>query len=110
MAEEVVNPNAVAEEEQYEDDSLGARFMDWVRTELIWYAGSFTVHLLGLSLLLLMGNFTTGVIIGDAPSFEEVKAEKEQKDATEEELKKFEIGDADDTPPPELDVDRKSVV
>ena len=56
--------------------------MDWVRTELIWYAGSFTVHLLGLSLLLLMGNFTTEVIIGDAPSFEEVKVEKEQKEAT----------------------------
>ena len=33
------------------------RFLDWVRTELVWYAGSFSFHLLGLSVLLLLPNF-----------------------------------------------------
>ena len=28
--------------------------MDWVRTDLIWYAGSFTFHLLLMSSLLLL--------------------------------------------------------
>ena len=45
---------AVMDETAYEeDDSLAERIADWARTELVWYAGSFTIHLLGLSLLLL---------------------------------------------------------
>ena len=39
-------------------DTWTDRFGDWVRNELIWYAASFTFHLLGLSALLLLGNFT----------------------------------------------------
>ena len=44
------------EEELYRDETLSERFMDWVRTELVWYAGSFTLHLLLISALLLLGN------------------------------------------------------
>ena len=49
MAEAAVKPVPVEEEEQVQDDTFSARFMEWVRTELVWYAGSFTIHLLGLS-------------------------------------------------------------
>ncbi len=61
------------DEEQYEDDdSLGARFMDWVRTELVWYAGSFTFHLFGLSLLLLIPSAISDSA-EDTRSFDEVE-------------------------------------
>ena len=48
MANEIENP-VLVEEELDQEDTLSERFMDWVRTELIWYAGSFTFHLLLLS-------------------------------------------------------------
>jgi hypothetical protein len=106
MAEQEVNAAVPAEEEELyqDDDSLGARFMDWVRTELVWYAGSFTFHLLGLSLLLLMGNFAGKQMLGDAPAFDEVQVDKAESDEPTK-FDKFDIGDADDKPPPELDVD-----
>ena len=51
MAENVNVAVIDQEEDDYLDDSLSARFMDWVQNEFVWYAGSFTVHLLLLSLL-----------------------------------------------------------
>jgi hypothetical protein len=36
------------------EETLWERFADWVRTELVWYAGSFSFHLLALSMLLLL--------------------------------------------------------
>ena len=51
----------------YQEDTLAERFMEWVRTELIWYAGSFTFHLLLLSSLLLLGNVAGKAIQSEAP-------------------------------------------
>ena len=77
MAEAANNPQQVPEEELYQEDTLAERFMEWVRTELIWYAGSFTFHLLLLSSLLLLGNVAGKAIQGDAPGFD--SADKEEK-------------------------------
>ncbi|MGA2620674.1 MAG: prenyltransferase/squalene oxidase repeat-containing protein [Thermoguttaceae bacterium] len=95
---------AEEQEEQYQDDdSLGARFMDWVRTELVWYAGSFTFHVIGLSLLLLIPSAISDSA-EDTRRFDEVKAEKEDSNEPQK-FEKYDIGDPDDKPPPELDVD-----
>ena len=106
MAEATINaaPAEDVEEELLEDESLSARFMEWVRTELVWYAGSFTFHLLGLSILLLMGNFASNAMVNDAPSFDEVQQEKADSDEPQK-FEKFDIADAEDTQPTELDVD-----
>ena len=96
MAQDLENP-ALVEEELEEGDSLSERFMDWVRTDLVWYAGSFTAHLLALSLLLLLGNVTAKVIVvGNEPSFEEAKVEKPEADPPP--LEKFEIGETPEEP------------
>ncbi|MGA2034782.1 MAG: prenyltransferase/squalene oxidase repeat-containing protein [Thermoguttaceae bacterium] len=76
MTEDIDNTQRADVEEVFDDERFSVRFMDWVRTELIWYAGSFTIHLLGLALLLLLGSFSTQVILGDAPSIEEVPVEQ----------------------------------
>ncbi len=60
MAETNNKPTPVVDEDQVQKETLSERFMDWVRTELVWYAGSFSLHLLGLSLLLLLPNFGGG--------------------------------------------------
>lgn len=105
MAEDLNNPiPAEQEESEAPEDTLGARFMEWVRTELVWYAGSFTFHLLGLSILLLLGNFASDAVIGDAPSFDEVSADKADSEEPTK-FEKFDIADADDSQPTELDVD-----
>lgn len=103
MAEEVNNAANPEEEELLEEDTLGARFMDWVRNELVWYAGSFTFHLLLLSTLLLFAG-SVETMDEDARRFDEVKAEKPDSDEPTK-FEKFDIGEADDQPPPELDVD-----
>ena len=46
-------------------DSLRLRLADWVQGELVWYAGSFTIHLLGLSALLLLGNMVVSPHLDD---------------------------------------------
>jgi hypothetical protein len=51
-------------------DTWRARFSDWARTELVWYAGSFTIHLLGLSTLLLLGNVAIKTMLSDEPPIE----------------------------------------
>ena len=70
MAATAINPEQVAQEQLCQQDTLADRFMEWVRTELIWYAGSFTFHLLLLSSLLLLGNVAAKAIHGDGPGFE----------------------------------------
>ncbi len=57
MAETTDNPLPLEHEDPLQEETLWQRFKDWVRTELVWYAGSFSFHLLGLSLLLLLPNF-----------------------------------------------------
>jgi hypothetical protein len=104
MAEAAENSVPVDEEEPLQDDSMQARFLEWVRTELVWYAGSFTIHLLGLSMLLLIPNSVLERAGGDVPSFDEVQAEKQ--DSTEQkQFEKFDIGDVEEEQPKELDVD-----
>jgi hypothetical protein len=95
MVEQAQDP-ALVPEDEFEDETFSERFMDWVRTELVWYAGSFTVHLLALSMLLLVGNVAAKVVVGDAPSFEEAKVDK--TDADPPPLEKFEIGDPPEEP------------
>ena len=97
MAEAANNPEQVPEEELYQEDTLAERFMEWVRTELIWYAGSFTFHLLLLSSLLLLGNVAGKAIQGDAPGFD--SADKEEKTETDPPpLEKFDIGETPEDP------------
>ena len=59
MAETANNPLPVEDEDQFQEETLSERFMDWVRTELVWYAGSFSFHLLALSVLLLLPNLSS---------------------------------------------------
>ena len=77
--------------------------MDWVRTELVWYAGSFSFHLLALAVLLLVPNFANQDNQGDAPVLES-KAEEVDKTAKQP-LDRVDVGDIEPTPPAELDVD-----
>ena len=83
MAEITINPDAAEAEARLQDETetLSARFMDWVRTELVWYAGSFTLHLLALSVLLLLGPIMTHENQGDAPQFESKAIEEPGKDS-----------------------------
>ncbi len=97
MAEAANNPQQLPEEELYQEDSLAERFMEWVRTELIWYAGSFTFHLLLLSSLLLLGNVAARGIQGDAPGFDSTQNE-EEKTADPPPLDKFDIGETPEDP------------
>jgi hypothetical protein len=68
----------VEEEEPYGEESLSERFVDWVRTELIWYAGSFTVHLLLISSLLLLGNVAPRVVTSEEETVLQADAAKPQ--------------------------------
>ena len=93
------------EQEQYQDDdSLTARFMDWVRTELVWYAGSFTFHLLGLSLLLLMRQPDLGRL--PTTPGDSTRSRPRSRTATSRRSSRSSTSARpDDKPPPELDVD-----
>ena len=80
MAETANNPLPVGDEDQFQEETLSERFMDWVRTELVWYAGSFSFHLLALSVLLLLPNFGRQDNQGDAPVLESKADEADKKD------------------------------
>jgi hypothetical protein len=103
MAEAAGTPVPV-EEEQREDEALAARLMEWVRNELIWYAGSFTIHLLALSLLLLVPNSVLTSASDDVPSFTETQAEQQDSDK-QQTFDNFDPGDIQEEQPQELDVD-----
>ena len=79
MSQDLENP-ALVEENLEGSETFSERFMDWVRTDLVWYAGSFTAHLLAMSLLLLLGNMAAKVIVvGEAPSFDPAKVEEPKR-------------------------------
>ncbi|MEI8372683.1 MAG: hypothetical protein WCJ35_07595, partial [Planctomycetota bacterium] len=103
MAETANNALPIEGEDQFQDETLSERFMDWVRTELVWYAGSFSFHLLALSALLLMPTFGNHDNQGDAPVLESKADELDKKEP--EKFEKVDIGEIEDTPPTELDVD-----
>src|SRR5208283_1671437 len=103
MAEIANNPLPVEGEDQFQEETLSERFMDWVRTELVWYAGSFSFHLLALSVVLLLPNFSNQDNQGDAPVLESKVDEVEKKEP--EKFDKVDIGEIEETPPAELNVD-----
>ena len=103
MAETANNPLPLEDEDQFQEETLSERFMDWVRTELVWYAGSFSFHLLALSMVLLLPNFSNQDNQGDAPVLEAQAEEAAQKEP--EKFDKVEIGEIEETPPAELNVD-----
>ena len=103
MAEVASTALPLEEEEQIQEETLGERFMDWVRTEFVWYAGSFSFHLILLSALLLIPNLRETDTPGDAPILESKVDEADKKDP--EKYDKVDIGEIEQTPPPELDVD-----
>jgi hypothetical protein len=105
MSEEL-NDAAVCERAEYYDDSFSARLIDWVRAELIWYAGSFTVHLMGLALLLLAGSFTTQAVVGSVPEinqFNQAEEANQQKPETPFEKPDYDVGPVPDERPLVLD-------
>ena len=55
------------EEEEAVEGSLSADIQEWIRTAAPWWAISFTVHMVLLSSLLLLGKFLPPKIEGDAP-------------------------------------------
>src|SRR5271157_5963582 len=96
------NRPVLVEEELFQEETRWERFMDWVRTELVWYAGSFSFHLLALSILLLLPNFANQDNQGDAPVLES-RAEDVDK-TPDKPLDRVDIGDIEPTPPAVLDV------
>ena len=98
MSQDLENPVEV-EEYLEAEDTLSVRFMDWLRTDLIWYAGSFTAHLLGLSLLLLMGSVATKVIaVGDETVIQLGQADIEKPEADQLPPEKIDIGETPEKP------------
>jgi hypothetical protein len=103
MADATITQEPAEGEAQFQEETLSERFMDWVRTELVWYAGSFTIHLLGLSLLLLL-TFSKNEDLGDAVVFKPAVPDEVEKKEPEK-FEKFDLGKIEETPPPQLDVD-----
>ena len=97
MAETANNPLPVEDEEQFQEETLSERFMDWVRTELVWYAGSFSFHLLALSLLLLLPNFGGGNDRATRRFWSRKPMKKMEKRNPRNSIK-FDIGEIEDTP------------
>jgi hypothetical protein len=94
------------DEEMLGEGTWTERFNEWVRTELVWYAGSFTLHLLALSILLLFGSYATHLADEDGVQFDAVKNEEKTPEVKRFE-DKFEIGKPEDNlePSKELNVD-----
>ena len=106
MAESTNNPLPVEDDDQFQEETLSERFMDWVRTELVWYAGSFSFHLLLLSMIMLIPPSKHTDNPGDAPQFQSKVNDEAQKDDPEKDtLEKVDIGEIEDKPPEELNVD-----
>jgi len=91
MAAEQTKPAEVAEEPELleDDDSLLGQIKEWVRTQAPWWATSFTVHMVALSTLLLLGRVMVPKPEGEAPAFDEAQTNK--MDAAPPEH--YEIGD-----------------
>ncbi len=55
-------------------ETWSERFMEWFQTEFVWYAGSFTFHLLAISALLLLGERAARVVVVEDPTVIDVSA------------------------------------
>ncbi|MGO8690707.1 MAG: prenyltransferase/squalene oxidase repeat-containing protein [Thermoguttaceae bacterium] len=100
MANELENPVLVEEEDLDQEDTLSERFMDWIRTELVWYAGSFTFHLLLISSIMLFGSPPPKIVQTDGTTFEgDAEKPPEQKADTDPVVQeKFDIGETPEDP------------
>jgi len=56
-----------------DSDSMGAILREWIRTQAPWWAVSFTVHMVLLASLLLLGSLASSKIADDIPTFDEVQ-------------------------------------
>ena len=102
MAHTASNLLPVSNLKQFQEETLWKRFLDWGRTELVWYAGSFSFHLLGLSLLLLLPNFDGGYDQGDMTILESPATEEK---SPPERLENLDLGEIEEKPSAELIVD-----
>ena len=102
MADATIDQVPVEGEELLQEESFSERLMDWVRSDLIWYAGSFTVHLLLLSLVLLLPTAIPATQ-SDTPLLESKAQDEDKKEP--QKFDDFKLPDSPDTPPKELIVD-----
>jgi Prenyltransferase and squalene oxidase repeat len=72
-----------------DSDSMGAILRDWIRTQAPWWAVSFTVHMVLLASLLLLGSLASSKIADNIPTFDEVQT---PPTVAEQPLKPFEVG------------------
>ena len=105
MAATANNPLPVDSEVPLQEETLWQRFLDWVRTELVWYAGSFSFHLLALSVLLLLPNVGQQDNLDDNPVLVSKADEEVAKKEEEWKFNKPDIGEIDDAQPEKLIVD-----
>ncbi len=90
----VEQPEEVVDE--FDDsDSMMGMLTEWMRYQAPWWAMSFTVHMILLSSLLLMGRFAADKKQEDIPSFDEAQTPPAVVDAP---LKDYEIGDPNPDP------------
>jgi hypothetical protein len=101
MVETANNPMPTADEDQLPQETLREQFFDWARNELVWYAGSFTFHLLALSVLLLLPNFGGSHDPGDDTVLVS-KAEVETGNSTREPFDPLNPGDFEPPKSPEV--------
>ena len=102
MTQTTINSLSVTGENEDRQETLRQGFVDWMRTELVWYAGSFSLHLLGLSILLLLPNVGNGPVQDDSPTLVSRANESQSKDP--EKLERIDLGRIDDIQPPDLSV------
>ncbi len=86
-AKTVENP----EEEEFLDDSdsMMGMLKEWIRTQAPWWAVSFTVHMIGLASLLLLGRFAGQRANDEIPTFDEAQ----EKQVVAPDLKPYELGE-----------------
>ena len=94
QAKAVEQPEEVVEELD-DSDSMMGMLREWMRNQAPWWAMSFTVHMVLLSSLLLLGRFAADKKQDDIPSFDEAQTPPVVVDAP---LKDYEIGDPNPDP------------
>jgi hypothetical protein len=103
MAERANKPVSDCSEELSADGTLREQLMDWVRTELAWYAGSFSIHLLALSALLLLPSVVGPRNQDDTPQFASMP--KEDPQLKPPDTAPLDTGVIDEVPPPDLKIE-----
>ena len=93
--------------DSHDEDSLLKQLEQWIRERAPWWVSSFTVHMLGLSVLLLLGRVMIAKPEGKAPSFVEANTTPPETIEVESppDMTKVVID-----PPPEIDFDVKNIV